>query len=150
MRIRQLESRDIDSVFVIQSACPQIAQWTAEDYERSVSGDMSGFVAEDDSAIAGFLVARSLGDEIEILNFAVRADCRRRKIGTQLFTHTVGWGRSLRAERIVLEVRSSNREAIDFYEHHGFRIVGRRARYYANPADDALLLSLSLKAKPAG
>ncbi len=111
---------------------------------------MSGFVAEEDSAIAAFLVARSLGDEVEILNFAVRADRRLRKIGTKLFAHTVEWGRSLRAERIVLEVRSSNRAAIDFYEHHGFRTAGRRARYYAHPTDDALLLSLSLKAKPAG
>jgi ribosomal-protein-alanine N-acetyltransferase len=150
LRIRPLQSRDIDSVLVIQTGCPQIAQWTAADYERAASGEMSGFLAEEDSAIAGFLVARSVGDEIEILNFAVSTGCRRRKVGTKLITHAVEWSRSLRAKRIFLEVRASNRDAIEFYKQHGFRTFGRRARYYTSPTDDALLLILNLKAKPKG
>jgi [ribosomal protein S18]-alanine N-acetyltransferase len=140
-------ARDVDAVLTIQAACPEIAQWSAWDYESVARGEMMGWVADDERGIAGFLVARKLVGETEILNFAVRADFRRQGTGTALLAQALKWSESVGAERVILEVRASNLAAIRFYERHGFVVTGKRPRYYAAPIEDALLLNLSL-AKP--
>ena len=145
MTIRDLEPRDVESVLEIQSACPEIAQWTMWDYDRVTRGEMPGWVAEDGAKIAGFLVARRVAGDIEILNFAVRAELRRQGIGEAVLRQVFAWGRSLRAENAFLEVRASNLPALRFYEKHGFRETGRRPRYYSAPVDDALLLTAKLE-----
>lgn len=144
MLVRKLVLRDIDAVLAIQQACPEVAQWSATDYERAALGAIAGWVAEDHCGVVGFLVARSLLGECEILNFAVQTDARRRGIGSALLSHVVAWSKNDRAKRIMLEVRASNVGAQQFYERHGFRIVGRRGRYYSNPSEEALLLDSAL------
>lgn len=143
-RIRKLVPGDVPGVLLLQSSCREIAQWTAADYKQVAGGDMAGWVAEEDDGIAGFLVARTLGREAEILNIAVRPDARRRGVGSNLLVEAVVWSTDLRAERVLLEVRESNTSAIGFYERQGFRVAGRRRGYYATPAEDALLLELPL------
>jgi ribosomal-protein-alanine N-acetyltransferase len=140
---------DVEPVLAIQAACPEIAQWGVWDYESVARGEAASWVAEDLRGIAGFLVARQLVGETEILNFAVRADFRRQGTGTALLAQALKWSESVGAERVILEVRASNLAAIRFYERHGFVVAGKRPRYYAAPIEDALLLNLSL-AKSAG
>jgi ribosomal-protein-alanine N-acetyltransferase len=143
VRIRILEIRDIDSVVAIQSSCPEIAQWTMWDYDRVARGEMSGWVCEENAAgkeVAGFLVARRIANDLEILNFAVRSDLRRSGNGASLLSAALEWGKSFRAETAILEVRESNLAALRFYERHGFQVMGRRPRYYTAPVEDALLL----------
>jgi ribosomal-protein-alanine N-acetyltransferase len=82
--------------------------------------------------------------DIEILNLAVRPEARRRGIGAALLAEAIDWGRAFRAEKALLEVRSSNAPALQFYERHHFQATGRRPRYYTAPADDALVLTLRL------
>lgn len=144
LRVRKMEVRDIEAVLAIQSRCPEIAQWSAGSYRRVAVGEMAGWIVEDQGAIAGFLVARELVRETEILNFAVRADVRRQGIGARLIDAAIEWSRGLGAEKAILEVRASNEGAIRFYERHGFVVTGRRAKYYAEPVEDALLLRLEL------
>ena len=72
--VRTLEPRDVDAVLRIQKVSPELAQWTRRDYERVASGEMAGWVAKDGDAVVGFIVARKLADEMEILNLAVAPD----------------------------------------------------------------------------
>lgn len=125
----------------LQHSCPEIAQWTALDYERIARGEMAGWVAEDEGGIAGFLVARPLVQETEILNFAVRNEAQGHGIGTALLKEALDWSSSLGADQVILEVRASNERGLRFYERHGFRTIGRRAKYYTEPVEDALVLS---------
>lgn len=141
---RPLASADIQEILAIQSASPEIAQWSAADYEHVASGEMAGWVAPAESGIAGFLIARRVAGDLEILNFAVRVSARRKGIGAALLGQALDWSKSFAAEKAFLEVRASNQSAIDFYLRHNFQISGRRPRYYANPAEDALLLESRL------
>lgn len=142
--IRALESRDIEWVLAIQAVCPEIAQWTVWDYDRVARGEMAGWVAEENGEIIGFLVGRRVTSDLEILNFAVRADDRRRGIGAELLRAALDWAYAFQAAHAILEVRASNLAALHFYERHRFEVVGRRARYYTAPIEDALLLTATL------
>ena len=55
-----------------------------------------------------------------------------------------GQTRDRGAEEIFLEVRASNASAIGLYSSEGFETVGRRARYYVRPIEDALVMRKSL------
>jgi [ribosomal protein S18]-alanine N-acetyltransferase len=144
--IRPIESRDIEAVLAIQQASPEVAQWTARDYVRVAAGEMAGWVAEENSDVAGFLAARRTATDLEILNFAVRVDARRRGLGTSLLREALAWGKTFQAEKAFLEVRASNAAALRFYQLHGFRTAGRRPRYYNAPIEDALLLTADIAA----
>ncbi|MGC2334050.1 MAG: ribosomal protein S18-alanine N-acetyltransferase [Candidatus Acidiferrales bacterium] len=146
MTIRPIESRDIEAILAIQQASPEVAQWTARDYARVAAGEMAGWVAEENSDVAGFLAARRTATELEILNFAVRVDARRRRLGTSLLREALAWGKTFQTEKAFLEVRASNAAALRFYELHGFRTTGRRTRYYTAPIEDALLLTADIAA----
>jgi ribosomal-protein-alanine N-acetyltransferase len=154
VNIVPLEERHIQSVLRIQFACPEVAQWSAADYQRVASGDISGWVSESESkpaqaeshaAIDGFMVVRRIDADVEILNFAVAESSRRRGVGSGLLRVAGAWSRSLGVKHAMLEVRASNEPALQFYARHDFHIVGRRPRYYAEPVDDALLLTAILE-----
>lgn len=145
MSTRPIEPRDVDAILAIQSASPEVAQWTIWDYSRVARGEMMGWVAADESEICGFLVARRVGDDIEILNFAVRPEDRRCGVGASLLRAALERAGELKAQNALLEVRASNHAALQFYERRGFAIVGRRPRYYVSPVEDALLLSAPIR-----
>lgn len=142
-----MDASDTAAVLEIQSACPEIAQWTLRDYTRVASGEMAGWVAEPGDTlasgpiVAGFIVARRVASDLEVLNFAVTPQSRRHGIGAALFRAALAWGATFAAEKTFLEVRVSNLAAIRFYEHHGFEVTGRRPKYYNAPIEDALVLT---------
>ena len=152
LHIRRMESRDIEAILSIQGVSPEIAQWAVWDYERVARGEMAGWVAEGAGQdvdhvveqVIGFLIARSVGNEVEILNLAVHPEARRQGVGSALLEEAVRWSRGLEAKKALLEVRASNVAALQFYERHQFQAIGKRAGYYRAPLDDALVLSLNL------
>lgn len=145
MNTRPIESRDVEAILEIQTASPEVAQWTMWDYNRVARGEMAGWVAVEENEILGFLVARRVGGDIEILNFAVQPEARRCGVGGMLLAAAMQWGSAVKAETVMLEVRASNFAALQFYERRGFSVVGRRPRYYMSPIEDALLLSATVK-----
>src|ERR1700691_6465709 len=128
--MRPLEPREVKAILAIQATCPEIAQWTAWDYDRVARGEMAGWVAVEGAAVTGFLVARRLSSDLEILNFAVQADSRRCGIGAALLVAALQWAQTFRATHALLAVRASNLAALRFYECHKFEVAGRRSRYY--------------------
>jgi len=91
--------------------------------------------------IIGLFSGEVVVDELQIDNLAVAEQWRRRGIGEALLKSALLQASSLGARTATLEVRSANATARVFYEKEGFSPVGLRRRYYADPPDDALLLS---------
>ena len=92
----------------------------------------------------GFLAARAVADEAEILNIAVEPSRRRRGAGRTLLEAAVTEAVKRGARRLYLEVRASNESAQAFYVACGFAEVGRRPNYYQDPPEDAALLARAL------
>ena len=100
------------------------------------------------SAIAGFMVSRLVAGELHINNVAVRPEFRRRGIAAQLLAAALRQGRSNGARLAFLEVRAGNTAAQGLYRGCGFQVTGRRRRYYNQPVEDALLMSVLLESWP--
>ena len=96
------------------------------------------------STITGYIVARETAGELHINNFAVRSSYRRLGIGAALLDHVLQEARRRKANAAFLEVRSTNHAAQALYEKSGFRAIARRANYYSDPREDAVVMSLDL------
>ena len=126
---------------------PEAAQWAPPtEAEMSGSGLTHVLVSEleSPSQVVGYISARQVADEAEILNLAVRGSWRRRGAGAQLLGGML-WRLLLnQVTRVYLEVRESNQAAISLYEKYSFRRNGRRRNYYSEPVEDALLFERKL------
>ena len=146
VKIRRLEAHDIDAVVGIQIQCREASQWSRNEYElltapASANNAAPCWIAENDGRVAGFLAARKLADEMEILNLAVAPAARRQRMATELLREAMQWAVQNGIDKVHLEVRASNAAATAFYEAHGFRPTGTRPNYYRDPVDDAVLLA---------
>jgi len=144
LAIRKLARSDVPAAFAILSESPEAAAWSQESLLKLASVDPTAWVAELNGAVAGFLIGRSAADEFEILNMAVSPPNRRHGVGSRLLESALEFSRTAGSARAYLEVRASNGRAIALYKRHGFIECGRRAEYYRDPVEDALLLSLRL------
>jgi [ribosomal protein S18]-alanine N-acetyltransferase len=95
-------------------------------------------------SVMGFIAARFTVDEVHINNVAVREAFRRRGIGGALLESVLKEGARKGARKAILEVRASNTAAQALYGRQGFRITGRRSGYYADPREDALIMSATI------
>lgn len=91
--------------------------------------------------VLGVLLARSVADEVEILDLAVVKETRRRGIGQGLLAALLARAGEEGTTRVLLEVRASNQAAQALYFADGFVVEGRRARYYPD-GEDAFLMTL--------
>lgn len=149
VKIRRLEVQDIDAVVGIQTQCREASQWPQNEYEllaapASANNTAPCWVAENDGRVAGFLAARKLADEMEILSLAIALASRRRGIAGQLLRTAMKWAAAEGIAKIYLEVRASNAPAKAFYQSYGFLATGTRLNYYSDPPDDALLLTAAV------
>lgn len=97
---------------------------------------------------AGFLIARVILDEAEILSVGTHPERRRRGVAQALLAAAAGQAAAAGARILHLEVGEDNPGAIALYRRTGFAKVGRRPDYYRR-ADRrrvaALLMSMPLK-----
>jgi ribosomal-protein-alanine N-acetyltransferase len=78
----------------------------------------------------GFIVSRTAADEAEILSVAVATKYRGRGFSRDLLRTHLGHLAGHGLKTVFLEVEENNRPARALYERAGFRVVGRRDRYY--------------------
>jgi [ribosomal protein S18]-alanine N-acetyltransferase len=101
-------------------------------------------VAKIDGKVVGYLCANIIIDEGHILNLAVHPDYRERGIATSLIQEVLETMKTGGSRSVFLEVRSSNKEALNMYEGFGFGLLGTRKDYYISPVEDAVVMVLRL------
>lgn len=109
--------------------------------EKTTCGWMA--ISPNDTPI-GFILARGLGEEGEILTFAVTPSSQRIGVGKHLLKELVGFLTSVGVQKIFLEVAKDNIAAIDLYKSFKFTTVGTRRNYYQRSNDtfvDATVLA---------
>lgn len=91
--------------------------------------------------IVGFAGIWLMVDEAHVTTFGVHPDWRRRGVGRRLLLSLLELARVMRAARMTLEVRVSNRAAQALYAGFGFNVAGERRGYYTDDGEDALVMT---------
>ncbi len=91
--------------------------------------------------IVGFSGFWMMVGEAHIIAIGVRNGYRKLGIGEGLLIATIELAQILNANIVTLEVRASNMVAQELYKKYGFRVTGRRLRYYSSDGEDAIIMS---------
>ena len=133
---------------LLHTACFPDDPWNCAAMARVLElAGVFGWIAWAGDSPSGFVLARNLREECEILALGVLPESRRRGIARQLMTAAAREAAESGSASLVLEVAADNDPARLLYAGLGFISVGRRPRYYRrrNQAVDALILRLHLK-----
>ncbi|MGM0411370.1 MAG: ribosomal protein S18-alanine N-acetyltransferase [Bacillota bacterium] len=98
------------------------------------------FIAKKDNKIVAYIGFWILVDYIHITNLAVKKEYRKQGIATILFEKMENIALSSNKRKFYLEVRESNKKAINFYKKRDFKIIDRKINYYTNNDEDALIM----------
>src|SRR5205823_11158316 len=142
VEFRRLELRDLNAIEIIERASyptPWSRSMFAGELAKPSSLSLGAF-DPNTGMLLGYLIISRYVDAWHVMNVAVAPEHRRRGIATalldRLFELTAGDGR----RGYTLEVRVSNKHAIDLYERLGFRARGIRRGYYTDNREYALIM----------
>lgn len=102
-------------------------------------------MAEKAGRPAGYLLAYTAADEVEIARIGVSKELQRQGTGRTLLAELEKLCVSKGLRKILLDVRAGNEAARALYAAAGFREDGIRQRFYENPQEDAVLMSRTLE-----
>lgn len=157
--VRPAVSSDLTAIVALERSIHEAAHWPAQEYAAMLApvGNSAIWryllVADAQGELLGYAVGKllltSAGALGEVENIAVAADSRLQGIGGELIRAVVEWCASHGAKEVELEVRAGNHAAIAMYRRTGWRQTGRRPKYYQDPAEDAVLMTVVLPGGPA-
>jgi [ribosomal protein S18]-alanine N-acetyltransferase len=142
-RVEQMQPEDLEAVLRIETAS-FTEPWTREMFQAElIPGISLALVAwSEANTILGYLFGSIVAAELHISNIAVEPEARRQGVGSKLLLSALALASRQGATTASLEVRASNLTAQTLYRHFGFTVVGRRRRYYAEPVEDGLIMTL--------
>ncbi|MBY0462954.1 MAG: ribosomal protein S18-alanine N-acetyltransferase [Alphaproteobacteria bacterium] len=141
-----IEVKDAEVLALIHAECFLGQQvWSKETFKDFFTSNNSwgrviGWLAVQGEEPCGFILARKIVQECEILTFAVKPDRQQKGIGRLLLGHLL---KEMEIP-IFLEVATDNLAAIKLYESEGFEVLTVRRDYYeaepGQPKKDAYLM----------
>ncbi|HZU41053.1 MAG TPA: ribosomal protein S18-alanine N-acetyltransferase [Terriglobales bacterium] len=148
MTTRRATPADLHAIITLERESPTAAHWSQAQYDAILNAPHATerliLVCENESSLAGFVVAHTATEEWELENIVVSESNRRRGLGRKLVTALLDAARDQRARAIFLEVRESNASARALYLSCRFKETGRRPNYYDCPTEDAILYTLTV------
>jgi ribosomal-protein-alanine N-acetyltransferase len=149
--VSRLQLRDIPEVLSISIECG-LCLWSADAYRAELIREDSIVLKISDRGEPpiGFAVGRifDFGNgefTVDLTNIGLRQGIRHQGLGSILLKSFINSCIEAGASYIILEVRVSNKPAIQFYKKFGFAQTGRRRGFYSDPLEDALTMRLKLR-----
>lgn len=145
-RVRPMALEDVDQVAEVEKLCFPLP-WPPETYRRDLRyhGNTHYLVVErvaNGGLVVGFCGYWLIEGEIHVSTIGVHPEYRGLGLGEYLLARMLSDGMSHNANAATLEVRVSNYSAQSLYSKYGFRITGRRRRYYRDNHEDALVMEV--------
>ena len=78
---------------------------------------------------------------LAIDNLTIKKEYQDKGYGSALLAEIIQKGKEAGVTNFTLEVRESNQMAMALYDKFGFKVAGRRKRYYHSPVEDAIIMT---------
>ena len=139
--IESIKTNDIDTISSIEQDSYQFG-WTRRNFQDSLNSKYTCKKLINNSLLVGYFVWMRVENECHILNFTIASGRQKRGLGQWMLSRLLSSLSDYKLESVFLEVRPSNKAAINLYGKNGFEIVGRRKNYYStfNGREDALVM----------
>ncbi len=119
--------------------------WPMAAFEEELGQDNRGvIVAEINNMLAGYAGYIIAAGEAQLTNIGVAPEFRGKSVAKNLLNSILEIGRKTGCDYIFLDVRPSNKAAINLYVKSGFMELYRRPNYYRIPPEDAIVMVKNL------
>ncbi|GHU60268.1 ribosomal-protein-alanine acetyltransferase [Clostridia bacterium] len=144
--IRPLPPESLNDCAALERACFS-TPWTRAMLESELTSEYAYYIAcELDGRFAGYAGLQIILDVGHVTTIAVRQEFRRLGLAVRMMEHLLDTAKTRGLSEITLEVRESNIAAIGLYQRLGFLRAGLRRFYYQQPTEDAIIMTLYMKA----
>ena len=142
--LRLMEENDIKDVVQLDEHLFSLS-WSQESFTKEFENPISTvYVTTHKNKIMGYGVIWTFVDELEIVKIAIAPDYRQLGIASWMLKHIFKQAQSQNMLRAFIEVRVSNKSAIQLYKKFRFTNDRIRKDYYSSPKEDALLMTANL------
>ena len=139
--IKKLTSDDInymEQIFNLEKEIFKNSAFNKSYMETLIKGDNSFiYTYIIDNKVCGYLMVLDSIDIYEILAIATIEKYRNKGIAQELLD-------KIKTKDIFLEVRKSNKKAINFYKKNNFKQISIRKGYYSDPTEDAIIMKMEV------
>ena len=139
MSVMRLEPQHLAGVADLEKAVFQ-HPWSEKALELLCDDAAFGFADLEGDTVAAYGGMLTVLDEGQITNIATHPNHRRQGRAAKVLSALLLEARAKGIASVTLEVRASNAPAIALYQKFGFSVVGKRARFYTHPTEDALVM----------
>ena len=138
LSFRPMTMDDVNKVYKIESLLFS-DPWSKQSFKTEVRQKTVSypFIVEENKIIVGYIICWYYWDELHIGNIAVIPEKQRQGIGSFMLQKIFDY--FMEYKKAFLEVRESNKNAINLYRTFGFEAIFRRKAYYPN-GEDALVM----------
>jgi [ribosomal protein S18]-alanine N-acetyltransferase len=143
--IRPMHAADLNGVQHVEQASYDYP-WSRAVFRDCLLAGYFSLVLDIDGTVCGYAIMSIAAAEAHVLNLCVHPAVRRRGFGRRLLNALLIRAQDAGVKQVFLEVRPSNRAAIDLYVSVGFKEAGIRPGYYQarEGRENAVVLSLTL------
>jgi len=129
-----------DAIYAIE--CEAFSDpWTKDSILYEICDENAVFLAAiTRNTVVGYASMRHILDEGHISNIAVSPEFKGQGAGSLLMEGLIKEARRLKITAMTLEVRESNKAAINLYKKYGFAQEGIRRGFYSYPNEDAIIM----------
>ena len=143
IQILELTNEDIDAILPLENELYH-KPWLKKDYEYELNENPFAYylkmIDKDSNEIMGYIGFWVKFEQAEITKVSIAKKYQGYKLSKLLMADAERRIKLAECENITLEVRVSNKVAINLYKSCGFNVVATRKRYYENGEDAYLML----------
>ena len=149
MLIEKISKKVIKEVYEISKDQFEATGWQFELFEEELQKqDHHAFVGKVGGETVCFLFFMFTyglkGEEYNILNIATKKGLTGNGYATEMLQFLADYAKKTKVVNLWLEVRESNKTAIELYKNFGFKTDYVRKKYYSN-GENALIMSFVLE-----
>lgn len=138
MTIRPLLDGDLDSVIEVETAS-FVEPWSRALFAEEIAQPTRRYItATDAGSVLGYGGIMLVGEDAHVVTLAVEPEHREKGLASRLLMALIDIARANGARHLTLEVRESNKAALELYRKFGFEPAGIRKGYYAT--EDAVVM----------
>ena len=138
--VREFKENDEISIAKLEKECFS-EPWSEKAILDAKENNTVFFVAQENQNVIGYAGLQIILDEGYITNVAVTKEQRGKGVGKALMENLLKKADEKDLAFVTLEVRESNLAAISLYEKLGFKKEGERKNFYANPKENAHIMT---------
>lgn len=142
---RKMRETDLDEVLAIEESVYNFP-WTRGIFNDCLNVGYFCWVLQQQKKIIAYSIMSVAADESHLLTIVVPESEQGKGYGKKMLDEMIRLAKKNAANEMYLEVRMSNKAAIQLYHQRGFNELGVRNNYYpaGEGREDALILALDL------